>query len=558
MINSHNSESSTSISSNEVPQESIKERSIGRKRKKILNEIYETEKTYQYHLMLLTTLFLEPIKVSSVLTPRLIDGIFSNIEAIQSVSSHLLESMEEQGVAHALLELAPFMKLYSLYANNFDNANKLLEEQQVKNPDFARLLKFQESREEMQSLRFSALLVTPIQRVPRYRLLLENLLSKTFEYDPDFSKLKDAFEKISKVATHINECVRQHENFHKMLSIQNSFTGSTAPKILAPGRYFIREGVVTKISERGRAKEKTLFLFNDLLLCAKKETSCTYRCCDIYPLVNCIIEQVMGNQSNGNGLFKIICKEKSMLLCSKFEQKSWSHDIKHAVSQLHSNLASLKRTDYVISSSVPQDLHRFQNKKSSSVKGLPSTISSAKLKRLPDLARSCTMQATSSDLQKRWTCPSIDANGNYIGDANKPSFSFSEDTFHKLTCSIDTEKSSIMDEKSSKKRSESASSQKANWTLTESSIVESRRPLHALTNGAKKLGCSSTKRKQQRQDQRNSLSPYSKEKSLAGRKAEKTGNLESLDFTNSRTFEFDHVEVDIKEAANNNNGCALM
>lgn len=29
--------------------------------------------------------------------------------------------------------------------------------------------------------------------------------------------------------------MRQHENFHKMLSIQNSFTGSTAPKILAPG-----------------------------------------------------------------------------------------------------------------------------------------------------------------------------------------------------------------------------------------------------------------------------------------------------------------------------------
>ena len=35
--------------------------------------------------------------------------------------------MEDEGIVHALLQLAPYMKLYSFYANNFGNATKLLE-----------------------------------------------------------------------------------------------------------------------------------------------------------------------------------------------------------------------------------------------------------------------------------------------------------------------------------------------------------------------------------------------------------------------------------------------
>ena len=46
---------------------------------------------------------------------------------------------------------------------------------------------------------------------------------------------------------HINEHVRQHENFQKMLSIQNSFD-SSAPNILEPGREFIKEGHLKKVT----------------------------------------------------------------------------------------------------------------------------------------------------------------------------------------------------------------------------------------------------------------------------------------------------------------------
>ena len=47
--------------------------------------------------------------------------------------------------------------------------------------------------------------------------------------------VSEATTEINKVAHHINENIRQRENFQKMLSIQNSLTGEGAPKILAPG-----------------------------------------------------------------------------------------------------------------------------------------------------------------------------------------------------------------------------------------------------------------------------------------------------------------------------------
>ena len=65
--------------------------------------------------------------MGSLLSKSAIEAIFGNIEGIWSVNQQLLELMETEDVASALYKLAPFMKLYSLYANNFENSNKTIE-----------------------------------------------------------------------------------------------------------------------------------------------------------------------------------------------------------------------------------------------------------------------------------------------------------------------------------------------------------------------------------------------------------------------------------------------
>jgi len=51
---------------------------------------------------------------------------------------------------------------------------------------------------------------------------------------------------MSAVANHINEHIKQQDNFMKMLAIQRGLTGPLGPKILIPGRIFIKEGPLRK------------------------------------------------------------------------------------------------------------------------------------------------------------------------------------------------------------------------------------------------------------------------------------------------------------------------
>ena len=68
-----------------------------------------------------------------------------------------------------------------------------------------------------------SLLITPIQRIPRYKLLLQDLISKTDEEHVDMDGLKNALEEMSSIANQINEAVRNAENMQKMMQVQQSF-----------------------------------------------------------------------------------------------------------------------------------------------------------------------------------------------------------------------------------------------------------------------------------------------------------------------------------------------
>jgi hypothetical protein len=48
----------------------------------------------------------------------------------------------------------------------------------------------------------------PVQRIPRYRLLLQELFDHTPHTHPDYQSLKSALDEVSKRADEINERVR--------------------------------------------------------------------------------------------------------------------------------------------------------------------------------------------------------------------------------------------------------------------------------------------------------------------------------------------------------------
>jgi FYVE/RhoGEF/PH domain-containing protein 5/6 len=112
-------------------------------------------------------------------------------------------------------------------------------------------------------LNLEALLITPVQRIPRYVLLLTQLLKYTSKTDPEFNQITESLKLIRKVAEDINTATVNVERRREMLNIQNQF--GKGVNLITSSRRFICKGMFAKREVDGD-KDYEFFLFNDLLL----------------------------------------------------------------------------------------------------------------------------------------------------------------------------------------------------------------------------------------------------------------------------------------------------
>lgn len=156
------------------------------KKEKLLSEITETEECYVAQLEVILEFFIKPTLEKKLLAPEHFETLFGNIKTIYKINKELLTELRKGNnhVAEAFSKIAPLFKCYSFYASGYKRSLELLQNCHKRNVKFAKFLEMQETRPEVQS-KLSALLIAPIQRVPRYKLLLQSLckLSSRFEQD---------------------------------------------------------------------------------------------------------------------------------------------------------------------------------------------------------------------------------------------------------------------------------------------------------------------------------------------------------------------------------------
>ena len=137
-------------------------------RKKAIREVITSEKTYLNHLETVEEFFMKPVREKGLLPNSDFATVFGDIPSIVQVNKELLQALEnsDDRIGKVFLELAPYLKFYSTYANDFQSAVKLVEYWTEKNKAFRTLISNQESRPEVKH-KLNALLITPIQRIPR-------------------------------------------------------------------------------------------------------------------------------------------------------------------------------------------------------------------------------------------------------------------------------------------------------------------------------------------------------------------------------------------------------
>lgn len=84
--------------------------------------------------------------------------------------------------------------MYSEYLNHFENSNNLLTELKEENDEFLEFLEKNERTPQVFNQDITSLLVSPVLRLPKYTILLKEILKYTDEDHPDYDNIKKAID----------------------------------------------------------------------------------------------------------------------------------------------------------------------------------------------------------------------------------------------------------------------------------------------------------------------------------------------------------------------------
>lgn len=257
------------------------------RRDEIAAEILSSERKYVQSLDLLVNLWYKPMQhlPENVVSKQQVKTIFSTIEIIHNYNSWFLTRIEEritlwdtntQKLGDVFLELADFFKMYTSYVNSYPAAIVTVSELKNKSLPFAEFIA--SNTEKCKGLDLASFLIQPIQRLPRYVLLLQDLVKHTDQSHLDYADLERALERMKLTANYINEKRREAENMSKVVEIAERLVYPNdvqSEPLLQPHRRFIMKGKLGQVHEDNSSQthDRICLLFNDIfLICRPVET----------------------------------------------------------------------------------------------------------------------------------------------------------------------------------------------------------------------------------------------------------------------------------------------
>jgi hypothetical protein len=286
------------------------------RRIKLLAEILSTERTYVISLHTLVHTFIRTLENFALQSfkplPPSLSVVFSNIDQLLVLHTQLLRDLNEHvdeeeaafekhdanptfthsSVASIFLKFAGLFSLYAQYGANYSTALQVIEELSESDDDFAAVIAVAESKPESNCSTISSFLITPIQRVPRYLLLLNELLRQTptedqcecsvcqsnrsssgkpaaknapvCRYQREAARIKEAVQSVDAAAKVINEAIRKHDNRVALAELETHF--SSPMSLVADNRRIVKTGTLRKLDRRSNETEYVFHLFNDQLM----------------------------------------------------------------------------------------------------------------------------------------------------------------------------------------------------------------------------------------------------------------------------------------------------
>lgn len=202
-------------------------------RRMVAQELYDTERNYVKLLGYVLEEYKDKLDKSGLISETECHQIFGNLPDLHEIHGELEQQMNETMQAWSddtlIGELiasfsSKFLTHYPPYINYLDRSLQLIKDIQESNNKFKAFLRSILCRATYSRQDLSDLLSLPVQRLPRYGLLLGELRKKTEGMDPhhpDIEHLESAIQQIKKVTSSINSAKGQTDNHYNMFEIFN-------------------------------------------------------------------------------------------------------------------------------------------------------------------------------------------------------------------------------------------------------------------------------------------------------------------------------------------------
>jgi Kinesin motor domain/RhoGEF domain len=256
---------------------------LAKKRRLVLKEIVASERVYVEQVQNLLEAYVTPMLEKGIVPKSMVPVVTAtqhSITVLYNMHAGMLQDMAavESDAIAVILDYVEHMKVYFPYVQNLPHMQRNMDTSSSDMPSSLR--KFLEKTSNNLMLQsILQLLIAPVQRLPRYVLLLERLEKCTIELDPSMVALRKLLSRMRVVAGRVDDCQKQSENSAALFTLQRTIRSCPEDfRILHPQRVFVRDGLVFTVEEKKYQKfvKKThkhsgsssqrLHLFNDVLL----------------------------------------------------------------------------------------------------------------------------------------------------------------------------------------------------------------------------------------------------------------------------------------------------
>eukprot|EP01105_Mastigella_eilhardi_P015266 TRINITY_DN3477_c0_g1_i3.p1 TRINITY_DN3477_c0_g1~~TRINITY_DN3477_c0_g1_i3.p1 ORF type:complete len:501 (-),score=128.24 TRINITY_DN3477_c0_g1_i3:39-1499(-) len=308
-------------------------------RAQVVAELVATESVYWDDLRFLILTYEMPLRDEDNCFHGFHRVIFQNVVQVAAVTERLLVALTPErtgnaaaeidhttdngtrGVCEIFLAMIPELQCYKEYLTHHYLAVRLVNKLKNKNDMFQAFLKAIAPRAAGSGNDLESLLITPVQRILRYLLLLKTFLHNTPKDHPDFRQATQVVHELNKLAEVANSSIAQEQNQQKLAELKQVIANCPEKKqLVGSDHFFVKEGFLTKLGKR-TTHRRYFWLFNDCLAygeALKPPTS--YSLCHIFSLEKMKVVPMSNSEQITNG-FQIKTPKKSFVVMADTPQE---------------------------------------------------------------------------------------------------------------------------------------------------------------------------------------------------------------------------------------------